>query len=301
MATTRLSSDTFIFTIGRMNPPTPGHLKLIQTLMITAVILNIPEVFVYLSTSTKDNDNPIICEHKLDVFGRTDEAYVDGVTTLINSTKHIMVTSPLEEWITDFTDILLLRDAQANWASNLDEYNRRLIELQVHTICAQVPFVTAVEVVKSNLANLINIIYFFGNEPDKVVMNNNLYESFTKKGYRQNYTGIALERVDMTETKGKTPDELEEQIMTNTLPREAISASLVRKLVINDKETAFFQLYRPYLEESKIHILFRQIHEGVHREVVPTTTASRQRKTANNKGRGKRRRRRTTRKHMRPY
>ena len=296
--TTRLSSDTFIFTIGRMNPPTPGHLKLIQTLMITAVILNIPEVFVYLSTSTKDNDNPIKCEHKLDVFGRNDEEYVDGVTTLINSTKHIMVTSPLEEWITVFTDILLLRDAEANWASNRDEYNRRLIELRVHTICAQVQFIAALGVVKSNLPNVRNIIHFFGNEPDKVEMNTSLYSSFTKNGYAENYTGIALERVAMTETKGKTPDELEEQIMTNMLPREAISASLVRTLVKNDKETAFFQLYRPYLEESKIHILFRQIHEGIHREVVPKTAASRQRKTANNKGRGKRRRRRTTRKHM---
>ena len=48
--------NTIIFTIARMNPPTPGHLSLITYLIKEAVRLNVPKVFLILSKT--NNSNP---------------------------------------------------------------------------------------------------------------------------------------------------------------------------------------------------------------------------------------------------
>ena len=56
-----------IFTIGRMNPPTPGHKKLIKQMMHDAIIDNIPIIHIILSSTTGFKDgkmNPLECEEK---------------------------------------------------------------------------------------------------------------------------------------------------------------------------------------------------------------------------------------------
>ena len=54
--------NALVCTVGRMNPPTPGHMKLVRRLIATAVELNLDEVQVFLSSNNKDNKNPLICE-----------------------------------------------------------------------------------------------------------------------------------------------------------------------------------------------------------------------------------------------
>ena len=64
---------TIIFTIGRMNPPTPGHMKLIQTIMeanedLPAYDKGRGRVYIILS-HTKDNKrNPLSCDRKKNLF-----------------------------------------------------------------------------------------------------------------------------------------------------------------------------------------------------------------------------------------
>jgi len=53
-----------LFTIGRMNPPTPGHKKLIKQMMTDAVDNNIPTIYIILSSTTGDEKNPLECEEK---------------------------------------------------------------------------------------------------------------------------------------------------------------------------------------------------------------------------------------------
>jgi hypothetical protein len=63
----QINDNTIIFTIGRMNPPTTGHMKLIKDMMTYAVINNIPVVYIILSSSTKPEKgktNPLECEEK---------------------------------------------------------------------------------------------------------------------------------------------------------------------------------------------------------------------------------------------
>ena len=63
---------TIVFTIGRMNPPTGGHMKLIDTMVMAS--LELPEddlgrgiVYIILSHTTKvghDNKDPLACDKK---------------------------------------------------------------------------------------------------------------------------------------------------------------------------------------------------------------------------------------------
>lgn len=63
----QINDNTIIFTIGRMNPPTTGHMKLIKYMMKYAVINNVPVVYIILSSATKPEKgktNPLECEEK---------------------------------------------------------------------------------------------------------------------------------------------------------------------------------------------------------------------------------------------
>lgn len=53
----------FIFTIARMNPPTPGHKELVKQMMTTASKYRIP-VYIGLSSTCCKEDNPLTCDEK---------------------------------------------------------------------------------------------------------------------------------------------------------------------------------------------------------------------------------------------
>ena len=57
-------SNTIIFTIGRMNPPTPGHMGLIKTLIERAIQLGENKVGIILSHSVDSEKNPLECKEK---------------------------------------------------------------------------------------------------------------------------------------------------------------------------------------------------------------------------------------------
>ena len=60
--------NTIIFTIARMNPPTPGHLEVISNLIIEAMSKGIPKVYVILSKTKDADENPIFCREKIDAL-----------------------------------------------------------------------------------------------------------------------------------------------------------------------------------------------------------------------------------------
>lgn len=96
------NNNSVLFTIGRMNPPTPGHKKLIQTMMVEALRNNVPVVFVNLTSTVGFNNegkiNPLKCEEKkrivqkmieqikkeLIVGGKYDPADIDALQVIVN-------------------------------------------------------------------------------------------------------------------------------------------------------------------------------------------------------------------------
>ena len=58
------NENEIIFTIGRMNPPTPGHVALIETLIKTALSKGLSQINIILSHSVDNVKNPLECEEK---------------------------------------------------------------------------------------------------------------------------------------------------------------------------------------------------------------------------------------------
>ena len=57
-------SNTIIFTVGRMNPPTPGHMGLIKNLIERAIQFGENKVGIILSHSVDSEKNPLECKEK---------------------------------------------------------------------------------------------------------------------------------------------------------------------------------------------------------------------------------------------
>ena len=58
------SNNIFLFTIGRMNPPTPGHVQLISVMMEKAIELGLKNIYILLSSTIDNEKNPLECEEK---------------------------------------------------------------------------------------------------------------------------------------------------------------------------------------------------------------------------------------------
>lgn len=87
--TIRYTNDNSVFfALTRMNPPTPGHLGLIEILIHKAIEKGINHVYVCLS-KTLDKGNPIECEMKKKVLG--DDTQPFERITMINSLKRKMI------------------------------------------------------------------------------------------------------------------------------------------------------------------------------------------------------------------
>ena len=54
------NDNTIVFTLARMNPPTPGHLYLIQRLIEEGINKNVNKVYVILSKTNDNNEKPLI-------------------------------------------------------------------------------------------------------------------------------------------------------------------------------------------------------------------------------------------------
>lgn len=56
--------NEIIFTIARMNPPTPGHKLVIKTMIEKALELGLSQINIILSSTVDNKKNPIECEEK---------------------------------------------------------------------------------------------------------------------------------------------------------------------------------------------------------------------------------------------
>ena len=78
-----------IFTIGRMNPPTSGHLKLIQTLMEKALELGENKIYIILSHTQDKKTNPLVCKKKRELL--TTEGMIEKIKRENVYLKHVEV------------------------------------------------------------------------------------------------------------------------------------------------------------------------------------------------------------------
>jgi hypothetical protein len=239
--------NTIIFTLARMNPPTPGHLYIIRSLIEEAIKKNVNNVYVILSKTNDNNENPIPCEEKINVLGSIN----DISKTMINSEKQKMI-----EEVND------------------PELKSKIQSINVHSMCVPdikgaTPFTPLYNIInsKNNIPD-INLFLIIGE--DRKNMLDSITDFFLKKIPNINSVdGIVTHREEMSQYKemSKDPTKIDSLNMGEVLKNNGMSASLVRNIVRHNRLDKFTELYEPFLDNSKINELFQAIKSGI--ETLP--------------------------------
>jgi nicotinic acid mononucleotide adenylyltransferase len=231
--------NTIIFTLARMNPPTPGHLYVVQRLIETALEKNADKVYVILSKTNDNNENPIDCESKRKVLGSPE------------NTSKTMIQSLKEKMIKETSD---------------QERKSQIENIKVNTVCVPdergaTPFTPLGRIIKG--MNDVNLFLVIGD--DRKNMLDSITDTFMKPdGNVQSVDGEILPREEMGEYKSKSKDpEQLDKLVISEVPVNAMSASFVRNIVKNDRKDKFTELYEPYLENSKIDTLYEEVKSGL--------------------------------------
>lgn len=81
-------NNTIIFTIGRMNPPTTGHLGMIYQMLQEANKQGLNDIFVILSHSQDNKKNPLLCNKKREFLNTMKQANFEEIFP--NITIHLL-------------------------------------------------------------------------------------------------------------------------------------------------------------------------------------------------------------------
>jgi len=235
------NDNTFVFTLARMNPPTPGHLYLIQRLIEEGIAKNVTKVYVILSKTNDNNEDPIPCIDKQSVLIDP----TDTIRTMISSLKEYMIS-----YTTDLNMIDKIR-------------NMNITVICVPNIKGATPFTPLFSIVGSKqLIHDINLFLVIGE--DRANMLDNITDVFFKFDNINSVDGLVLQRPDMGSFKKLSTDpEQLAKLNVSDIPQNALSASFVRNLVGFGLRDKFIELYSPYLAEDKINALYDSILQGV--------------------------------------
>ena len=251
------SKNTFIFSFVRMNPPTPGHLLLVKTMIYKAIELGVNKAYI-ITSSSLDGKNPVPCsiDTKL-TKNKSDKAIIER----INETDIIYKSSVLEKMIQSYKHQLIQTEP--------DESKKMLIEqLNIIILCSTgSPFGFIYNTIKNdyidNNISKINMIFIVGR--DRADFLDTIIDYFITKNYIKSIDGIILEREGMIAAKDTKITDLK----IEDIEPSAYSATLVRNLVEAGDRTKFEQVYNQYLNPDDIYKLYETIQIGIQMK-VPT-------------------------------
>lgn len=243
------NNNTIIFTISRMNPPTPGHLLLIQKLIEEAIRQNVPKVYVILSKTNDNNENPIDCQEKINILGEN----IDNMNNMVLGLKNQMKTK---------------LERQELKPSILENTISKIDRTEVFFICVSPsqlsPIFPLYDIVNS-YSEIPNLNLFMIVGDDRADFLDTIVDSFLFKNPNINsVNGQILAREDMAAFKNLSLQDLS-RISIEEMPISAFSASFVRKLVKLGIKDKFDDVYRPYLRQEQIDHLYKIISEGLNK------------------------------------
>jgi nicotinic acid mononucleotide adenylyltransferase len=256
-----------IFTISRMNPPTPGHLELIRELIEKALEVNAPNVYVILSKTVNNSDNPIECKSKIPV----------------------------------------LQQMVASLKETMKQQYQQIDNIQVNFVCVdseeKSPISTISSIVYGYDKNTPNLDLFLIVGDDRADLIDTMEKLFC--GKVNTVGGESLVREEMETYKNLSVSELS-NLNIGAVPKSAFSASFVRNLVKYGLQGKFNDVYTPYgVDPVTIGQLYGEIVAGFAREPPKKTGTKRKRgggkRTTTNKKskKNKKRTRKSTRKYSR--
>ena len=259
-----IPNNTFIFSFVRMNPPTPGHLLLIKSLIDKAILLGVEKVYVMLSSSM-DGKNPIPCSR--DTIPKSKTKADGEIMEAIVQSGSVYKSTILEEIIETYKRQLI--DAEPlEETSSASRGNRRaqIENVRIIVLCSTGnPFGFIYNVIKKDFLDIgipkINMFFVVGR--DRADFLDTIIDNFKTKSYVKLLDGEILDRTGMTELKttGLSERKIEE------IDPSAYSASFIRNLVKNGKIEDFNTVYRKFLPPETIQKMFETIQIGIQMKV----------------------------------
>ncbi len=251
--------ENIIFTIARMNPPTPGHLLLVRRLIQEAITTGTDKVYILLSKTDNDKENPLDCRYKQSILGNEEE--LDLTDTMIENEKQIMIDETTDE-----------------------DLRERIRQIKVITKCAVhgSPVSLISPLIKSTEyeGKRLNLFLIIGIDRKELL--DSIIKSFSKQSNVDSVGGIALTRPDMERYKSLSPRSLT-TIDIDTVPVEALSASFIRKIVMNDLKVHFDKIYSRHLSQVKINELYKSIQSVLLSPNSSNSKTGKRKPNSNNK------------------
>jgi hypothetical protein len=101
-------NNTFIFSFVRMNPPTPGHLVLIKTMIDTSIKLGVNKAYI-ITSSSLDGKNPLPCNSNsiTKAKNKSDAFIIDKLNQSALQSELIYKSSVLDKMIASYKQQLI--------------------------------------------------------------------------------------------------------------------------------------------------------------------------------------------------
>jgi hypothetical protein len=234
---------TIISTIARMNPPTPGHLLLVERMILEAASNNLTQISIILSHSVDSDENPLDCWTKRDVFLHT---------SIDRFKEHLALTHPeLERNIRSVNVVIVCMD---------DPFQEEVPEISASTT----PILKALNYILFKFYMYpregLNVKLFIGDDRDYSKF---LGPSLTRKAVRVGFEQIQLERTSMATFKSMKCPQLRD-LDVDSVPIPAMSASLVRNLIKCRLPEQFAKVMKKaFLEDREIAELYGLLSDAI--------------------------------------
>ncbi len=243
--------NTFIFSFVRMNPPTPGHMSLIETMINKAADLGSNKVYI-ITSSSLDGKNPLPCSADAvpKPKNKTDASIVAQFQQNL-----IYKSSVLNNMITSYKQQLIDSSSDASYKSKIENIN-------VIVVCSVgSPFSFIYELVKRDFidkgTDKINMFFIVGR--DRADFLDTIVDTFKTKNYINSVSGLVLPREGMETLKNSG---LGKRSISD-ISQSEYSASFVRNLVKNNQRDDFERVYERYLSPTEIEKLYVTIKNGM--------------------------------------
>lgn len=245
-------NNTFIFSFVRMNPPTPGHLELIRTMIDKAIELNCNKIYV-ITSSSLDGKNPMPCSATTfpKAKNKSDAAILDNML----QSDIIYKSNVLNNMATSYKQKLV------NLETNLDR-KQKIDNINIVVICSTgSPFGFIYNTIKNDFIDqgILKINLFFIVGRDRADFLDTIVDNFKTKDYVKSIDGLILERDGMEALKNSG---IGSRTISEINPSE-YSASFIRGLVKNNQKADFEQVYKEYLSPEEINKLYETIKIGM--------------------------------------
>jgi hypothetical protein len=289
------NSNTLIFTVARMNPPTPGHLELIREMLTMAKNKGIKQIYIFLSEKQGAKD-PISCADK-----------ATALTGLYDRVTDINIWANVAEFVRDSmqntdkaaqaNDVAInARSAAvlANTNVNVQPKLKSMIQslqysmtvngidvadITVNAICFSGSNVfkyidyyannLTQSLIPPNNPKSVYLVGFFGGDRDDFGVAieksfKNKYSYFappsSPRAGMETYKNLYTNNPELLIVDKGHPDY---HSMADIVNAGAMSASLVRLIVKQGFKDRFTELYLPYLDPPSIDKLYYAINWGM--------------------------------------